>query len=279
MVREFDGKVAYVTGGSSGLGLAIARELVQRGAHVALLARDRGRLAEAAAQLEPKRRSRDQRIATRVCDVADAEAVARTADDLVRDLGAPDLVVNNAGYAYLDYLENVTPQRMRDMAATNLFGPYHVVHAVLPHMKARGGTIVNVASVGGLVGYFGAAAYCATKFGVVGFSEALRNELAPWGIRVAVLCPPNTATPGLERENLTKPAETHAVEGTAGTYTPERVARSLIRGLRGRRFVILCGFMSRLTDVIHRVAPGLVFGIMDGDVARARKKSPKETPR
>ena len=93
--------------------------------------------------------------------MADAAAVKAAVERLVRDIGAPDLLVNNAGFAYLDYIENVTEAHLRDMTATNLFGCYHTVRAVVPHMKAGGGTIVNVSSVGGRVGYFGAAAYCA----------------------------------------------------------------------------------------------------------------------
>jgi 3-dehydrosphinganine reductase len=276
-LREF--KVCFVTGGSSGIGFAVASELVRLGATVAVLARDGSRLDAAVARLESLRPSPEQRVVGAVCDVADASAVSRTFDALVRDIGAPDLLVNNAGFAYIDYFENVTEAHLRDMTATNLWGCFHTVRAVLPHMKANGGTIVNVASVGGLVGYFGAAAYCATKFGVVGLSEALRNELAPWKIRVLALCPPNTATPGLDRENLNKPPEAHAVEGNAGTYSPEHVARALMRGLRRRRFLVFCNFMSWLTDVVHRLAPRLVYSFMDSDVARARKRIAKESAR
>ncbi len=277
-MREF--KVCYVTGGSSGIGFAVASELVRMGANVAVIARDRSRLDAAAAHLQSLRLSEGQRVVAAPCDVADAASVSRVLEALVRDVGAPDLLVNNAGFAYIDYFDNVTEAHLRDMTAINLFGCFHTVRAVLPHMKSKGGgTIVNVASVGGLVGYFGATAYCATKFGVVGFSEALRNELAPWKIRVVVLCPPNTATPGLDRENINKPAETHAVEGTAGTYGPEQVARSLIRGLRGNRFLVFCGFMSRLTDFVHRIAPRLVYAVMDSDAAKARKRIAKETSR
>jgi 3-dehydrosphinganine reductase len=273
-------RICYVTGGSSGIGFAVATELVRMGANVAVIARDRSRLDAAAAHLQSLRLSEGQRVVAAVCDVADAAAVSRVFDGLVRDLGAPDLLVNNAGFAYFDYFESLTEAHLRDLTATNLFGCFHTVHAVLPHMKAKGGgTIVNVASVGGLVGYFGATAYCATKFGVIGFSEALRNELAPWKIRVVVLCPPNTATPGLDRENINKPAETHAVEGTAGTYSPEQVARSLIRGLRGNSYLVFCGFMSRLTAFVNRIAPRLVHAAMDSDVAKARKRIAKETPR
>lgn len=274
-MKDFDGRVAYVTGGSSGIGLAVAAELARRGSHVALMARDQERLDAAVGRLTPLRRWAAQKVASASCDVADADAVVRAVARLVREVGAPDLVINNAGFAYLDHIENTDAGRLRALADTNLFGPYNVIRAVLPHMK--GGTIVNVASVGGLVGYYGGAAYCATKFGVVGLSEALRSELRPRGIRVAVLCPPNTATPGFDRENLTKPSETHAIEGNTGTYTPEQVARALMRGLEGRGFLIFCGLMSRLTNLARRLAPRLVHAVMDADVERAVKNKAKET--
>ena len=276
-LKDFDGKVAYVTGASSGIGLAVAAELVRRGAHVGLIARDRGRLDAAVGRLAQARQSAAQKIAVAACDVADSGATARAVDALARDVGAPDLLVNNAGFAYIDYFENVTPEKLRAMVDTNLAGSYNVLYSAVPRM--RGGAIVNVSSVGGRVGFFGAAAYCATKFGVVGLSEALRAELRPRGIRVSVLCPPNTSTPGLDRENLTKPLETRATEGTAGTYSPEQVARALMRGLRGGRFFIFCGFMSRLTDLVQRLAPWLVRAVMDADVARARRQLAKESSR
>ena len=97
----------------------------------------------------------------------------------------------------------------------NLYGARNAIAALLPHMRNQGGHIVNVSSIAGLIGVFGYTDYCASKFGLIGFSEALRSELDSQGIMVSVLCPPDTDTPGLAEENLTKPPETLAVSESA----------------------------------------------------------------
>src|SRR6185503_5941588 len=99
--------------------------------------------------------------------------------------------------------------------AVNLAGCWHMIQALLPHMKARGGYIVNTASLAGLIGVSGYSDYCASKFALVGYSEALRAELKLVGIEVSVLCPPDTDTPGFATENRTKPEETKAISASA----------------------------------------------------------------
>jgi 3-dehydrosphinganine reductase len=244
---------AFVFGGSEGIGLAVAARLVARGADVVVLSRSQAKLDAALGLLGP-------RASARSVDVTSATAVQAAVEALVADGGVPDLVVTTAGYARPGYLEDLPGDDVTGMVATNLLGTINVCRAVLPHLRAAGGgTIVTTSSMAGLAGVFGYTVYSATKFGVIGFSEALRREVRPYGIRVKVLCPPNTLTPGFEEENRHKPAEVLAAEESVSTLTADEVADALVRALPRRRgFLVVPGRDSRLAAVAIRHLPAVV---------------------
>lgn len=265
------GKRAFVTGGSSGIGLAISRLLLHQGASVLLIARDVERLERARARLEAEARPDGSAVDVCALDVADAAAVSATLPVAVVRQGEPDILVNCAGVARPDYFERLD-LAVRDMTmGVNFEGVWNVTHALLPALRRRGGAIVNVASLSGLMGSFGYSAYAASKFAVVGFSEALRNELAPDGVRVFLLCPPDTDTPQLEQENRTKPREAVALSSNAGVLSAETVAHACIRGMSGGRFLIIPGWRARLLYLIKRTVPTLFYRAMDATVKKSRR--------
>ena len=267
---RFAGKTAYITGGSSGIGLAVARAMAMAGARVMLLARREERLQQAAEEI---RTATGQQVLWRSLDVTDPVAATAVIDDAAADdLGPPDILFNSAGRALPNYFENISAQQFDQTLRLNLCGTRHLISAALPHMRS-GGYIVNVSSVAGLIGVFGYTDYSASKFAIIGFSEALRAELKPRGIFVSVLCPPDTDTPGLAAENQTKPAETKAISANARTISAETVARSLIRGMIKKRFLIIPGFDARLSVLAKRLTPGLVDWIMDRTIARVHKNA------
>jgi len=154
---------------------------------------------------------------------------------------------------------------------TNLYGAWNTISALLPHMRERGGYIVNVSSMAGLIGVFGYTDYSASKFALIGLSEALRSELRRYGITVSVLCPPDTDPPGLQEENKTKPPETKATSARAKLMQPDAVARALINGMERRRFLIIRGFDGKLTFAVKRLFPGLVDWMMSRDIRKAQR--------
>lgn len=247
-------------GGSEGIGSAVAERLAARGDDVVVLSRSETKLAAAVERLERLRQRRDQALASRSIDITDAAETSRTIDELVAAHGTPDLVVNTAGYARPGWLDEIPADDVRGMVEVNLLGTINVTRAVAPHMQAaKRGTIVTTSSMAGLAGVFGYTVYSATKFGVIGFSEALRREVAPYGVRVLVLCPPNTLTPGFETENLHKPAEVLAAEEKASTMTADEVADELLRALKRRRgFLVVPGRGNRLAAFAIRHLPWLV---------------------
>jgi 3-dehydrosphinganine reductase len=274
---DFADKQVYLPGGSLGIGLAIATRVAALGAHVAIFARRKEPLDQAAALIGAARRDPRQRVAAWQLDVGDHVQVAQVMAQAVAAAGAPDVLINCAGRAYPRRFEDISYEQFADTMRVNLHGCWNTVHTLLPHMKPKGGYIVNTASIAGLIGVFGYTDYCASKFGLVGFSEALRGELKPYNIAVSVLCPPDTDTPGFATENQTKPDETRAISASAKVMNADAVAAALLRGMARRRFLIVPGLDGRLGVLAKRLVPGLVERVMDRtirQVARRRSGSP-----
>jgi short-subunit dehydrogenase len=271
-VRIGDGSLVFIPGGSSGIGLATACRLAARGADVAIFARRRAPLEEAAARIAAAALRPTQRVEWRQCDVGDAAQVAAEVGGAVAALGTPDLLINCAGRAIPDYFERISTAQLEETLRINLYGAWHATQVVLPAMRARRrGHIVNVASLAGLIGVFGYTDYAAAKFAVVGFSEALRSEVRRDDIGVSVLCPPDVDTPALAAENATKPRETLAVSAGASVLSADAVADALLAGVARRRFLIIPGREARFAHLARRLLPRLVDWVMDRQVARAQK--------
>ena len=275
-MQTFNGKTAYIFGGSSGIGLETGKLLAAAGAHVFIFARTEDTLRAAEKAVATCADGTDSQTGYLPVDVSDPDSVNTVVGKAIARFGTPDILINSAGFAIAKHFEEISNTEFDRLLKTNLYGTWHVTEALVPHMKTKpGGHIVNVSSIAGFVGVFRYTGYNAAKFGVVGFSEALRSELKPCGIRVSVLCPPDTDTPGFHAENRTKPEETRKISAGARLMQPEQVARALIRGLRKNRFMIIPGFDGKLTYYAKRLLPGLVATIMDWDVRKVQKDRKK----
>jgi NAD(P)-dependent dehydrogenase (short-subunit alcohol dehydrogenase family) len=281
--KKLEGKLVYITGGSSGIGLATAKACLSQGASVHLLARRRDKLSQAVETLssalsptEGASKAAD-RITFSVIDVASPEQIEEELPRAFSSVGIPQVLINCAGMSRPGYFEELSLDILRTTIETNLLGTLNVsslTYRAMINAKIRG-HIVNVSSMAGLVGVFGYTAYGASKFGIVGFSEALRSEAKRYGIRVSVLCPPDTETPQLEEENKYKPPETRAVAGNAKLLQPDVVAQALVSRLFTDRFIIFPDSMSALIFGIKRYAPRLVEFFMDQDIRKAQKDKRK----
>jgi len=213
-VGPLAGRVALVTGASSGLGRATAVALAQAGADVAVLARGQHDLEQAAAEVA---RAGGRGLVV-VADLADAQALVGAVARVVEALGRVDVLVNAAGTDVPGPVAELAVQDFDRVVAVNLRAPFVLAKAVLPHMRAAGGgTIVNVSSVAGKRGWAGAAAYCASKFALTGLTQALAAEGRADGIRACVLYPGAMATSW----GVWSPAER---ERTQGERPPARRA-------------------------------------------------------
>ncbi|SSC67858.1 SDR family oxidoreductase [Ciceribacter selenitireducens] len=221
-----------ITGGSSGIGLAVARQYLARAARVTLIGRSRERLEAARALLvsETGRSADDIFIAS--LDVADDAAVQAALSAVEADVGPCDILVTSAGMVAPAPFDALSGAEFRRHVDTNLHGTVHVISAVYAGMKARRrGRIMIVSSGAGLIGLHGYTAYCASKSALIGFAEALRVESRGHGIDVSICFPPDTDTPQLAAELRLRPPEAVAMMGSAGLWSAEAVARRIVKGL------------------------------------------------
>ena len=189
---DLKNKIAVVTGGTRGIGRAIATELVSAGLAVAITARDEDDLKKTVSQLN---RGRSGIAKGYICDVRDYDQVRSVFAAIAMDAGGIDILINNAGIGLLARVDSMSPEEFRAVLETNLFGVFYCCHEAIPLMKQRGGGyIINISSLAGANAHPQMAAYNASKFGLNGFSEALMQEVRHDGIKVSYIMPGSVNT-------------------------------------------------------------------------------------
>lgn len=210
-------QAAIVTGSTKGIGRAIAEALAAAGARVVVSARDRAAVARVAEAINAREGGRALGIP---CDVRELSEVRRLVETTARQLGRIDVLVNNAGVGGFAPIDELAPEVWRRVIDTNLTGAYYCTHEVVPHMKRRGsGWIINVGSLAGRYAVAAGAAYNASKWGLLGFSEALMLDLRDQGIRVSCVMPGTVDTYFNEK----------VPSGDAWKLTPSDVARVVVQ--------------------------------------------------
>lgn len=260
-------KVAFITGGSSGIGLAFARQFARRGLHVWLVARRPEQLARAVEEVRACRQRDDQVVGSTTVDVTDLLQVEAAVAEVTRVLGVPDVVVNSAGFAQPGYFHEQELRIFHETMNVNYFGTLNVIRAVLPGMRQRrSGLIVNICSESGFLAMFGYTAYSASKFALAGFSDALRPELKAMGIQLSIIYPPDVDTPQLEYETRFQPPELRAVAPLRTIISADKVVEKSMKAIEKGQYMILPVFdswlMYFLTHFLGRTAYPLLDLIM-----------------
>lgn len=241
-MRELAGKSAFITGGASGIGLAMGRAFAKAGMKVMLADIEAGALGTAVESLRPFAPN----VRGIVCDVADPAAVERAAQASFEAFGKVHVLCNNAGVSVIGGIDDISLDSWRWVIDVNLMGVLHGIRSFLPHLRSHGegGHIVNTASIAGIMPGQAFSAYRASKFAVVAMSEALAVQLAPHSIGVSVLCPGFVRTgigesdrnrPGRygEAHPVDPPSRTAAVRaGIAAGLEPDRVADCVLAAIR-----------------------------------------------
>jgi 3-oxoacyl-[acyl-carrier protein] reductase len=244
---NIQGKVALITGASRGIGRAIAIQLAESGMkRLILVARDRHKLAEVAKEIE----GMGVEAVIMAMDLTQPTAVNIAIAQVWRNYGPINLLVNSAGVAYqTSFLQSKLPQ-MQEELSLNLLGTYTLTHLIARRMASqRDGTIVNVSSLMGKVAAPTMATYSATKFAILGFTQALRRELAQYNIRVSALLPSLTDTDMVRDLKIFR---------WVITMTPQQVAQALVTGLQKDAPEILVGWQSHLAVWCQRLSPWLL---------------------
>ncbi|XP_042515720.1 3-dehydrosphinganine reductase TSC10A-like [Macadamia integrifolia] len=231
------GRHIFITGGSSGIGLAIAHQAASEGARVSILARNRDKLEEARNSI---RLSTGIDVSIFSVDVRDYEAVRKAIDDA----GPIDILVCNQGVFTPGELESQDLETIKFMIDVNLMGTFHLIKAALPGMKNRGdslpSSIALMSSQAGQVGIYGYTAYSASKFGLKGLGEALQQEVIGYNIHVSLIFPPDTETPGFAEENKVRPQLTSIIAATSGAMKADEVAKRTLNGIKSGTFIVSC---------------------------------------
>jgi 3-dehydrosphinganine reductase len=264
------GQHAVITGGSSGLGLLVAHRLVARGLAVTLVARNADRLEEAADELRGIAPG-DAAVRAISVDVSREADVREAFAELAAAGRDPDVLVNSAGILREGRFEDFDPDVFRSVVDINLFGVVNTVRAALPGLRRRRGRIVNVASIAGLSGVYGYTAYCASKHGLVGFTEALRYELKPQGVRVHLVCPGEFDSPMVEDLDRGRTAENRAHAHMIPKLAAGEIADELVRGVERDRDRIVPGRRARITVLAQRMAPGVGRRLAEARIASAAR--------
>lgn len=250
----FKGKHALISGGSKGIGKAIATALIERGCSVTLLARNMEHLENACKELNGLAKSMKVPAVARYydCDVTcDYEVLKAVVDKAEEELGNIDILVNNAGYAAQGAFETLDITIFEEQLRLNYLSAVYLTRAVLPKMKAsRKGHIVFVSSAAGQCSVWGYTAYGATKFAMRGFAEALHMELLPYNIHVSVIYPPDTNTEGYKEALRTMPEELREICKTAGLFDPELVAERLINDLSHGNYNTSIGLEGQMLSIL-----------------------------
>lgn len=250
-----EGRVVVVTGASMGIGEALARSCARRGAKLALAARSPDRLEKLASEL-------GGRAIAIQADVTQYAGRTHIVEQTLASLGRIDVLVNNAGAGMYASTEATDPDEVRRLFELNVFAPLELVQAVLPHMKKTGGQIVNVSSVAGHVGLPFMGAYCATKFALRAFNDAMRIELKPHGIHVIGVYPGRVRSQF--QANVRGSRSSHPMRWQAGGISSEECAEAIVRAvLRDRRDVVVPGRMRAVIDFANGFP-----GMMDRILAR-----------
>ncbi len=277
--QSFKGKSAIIPGGSKGMGKATAKDFVELGGSVCIIARGMDALKETQEECKSLKSDESQFVEIISCDTSDMDKLKPLITDYIDKHGVPDYLLNFVGYAYVQYLEKLALEDFKKNMNVNYYGQLVPILIVLPYfMEAQKGYIVITSSGLGFLGYMGYATYVPTKFALVGLAEVLRNELLPHNIKVSVVYPVDTDTPGFEEENKSKPPECVIISQimVPKLMTAEEFAEEFIEGILKGVFEILPGDAG-IGIKTMREDPDDMRGVLDRFYKKARRKTKKKT--
>jgi NAD(P)-dependent dehydrogenase (short-subunit alcohol dehydrogenase family) len=258
-MKKFEDRVVVITGAGSGIGRSVAHEFARAGARLHLVDIARGRVEEVVGEL----RLMGAEAHAHCIDIRDADAMDALAASVYERHDRTDVLVNNAGVGHSALVHETPLRDWKWVLDTNLWGVIHGLHAFVPRMIDQGGDahIVNTASLAGLMGVPTMAPYCASKFAIVGISESLGVELAPYGIGVTAICPGIIDT-DIIRAGRLEGATAASKQKIAAYYRrrgipPERVARDVLRAIAARRPVQLTAGNAYPALWLKRLSPRL----------------------
>ena len=274
--QAFSAKVVLITGASRGLGLLLARRFAEAGARLALLSRSR-------ADVEATRNDPalgDTEVLALGCDVTSRTEVQRAVRNVIRAYGHIDVVINNAGIIKVGPFASMDEKDFEEAMGTHFWGPLYMIWATLPYLRQRGGRMVNISSIGGVIAVPHLAPYISSKFALSGLSEALTSELADEGIRVTTVYPVTIRTGSPYNVAAKGRVEKEFDWFTLGDSLPlvsknaERAARQIVRACAAGKPRLIISTQARLAIMTDAVLPNVFSRIMSS-IARVLPDRPR----
>ncbi len=265
-------KTVVITGGSSGIGLDIARAYSKQGANIVLLARNQVRLDSAVAECKALVSNASQKILAFSVDVANKDQLTQTVATIKTQVNVPDILILSAGIVASERFLDQSDEGFDAIMHTNVSGSRAVARAFLPDMiNKRSGQVCFISSLGGIISTYGYSAYSASKFAVVGMAGAMRQELAEFNVGVSVVCPPEVDTPMVATESEHILPQTRFIKDIGGLLQPSAVTKATLKGLAKNRFIIVPGLMAKISYWQARVFPRTFGAVMQMMVRYASK--------
>ena len=227
--QPFKGKSAVIPGGSKGMGKETAKLFVQLGGSACIIARGIDALKETEEECNKLKSDDSQFVEIISCDTTDMDKLKPLLDDYINSRGLPDYLFNFVGYAFVQYIEKLTLDDFKNNMNVNYYGQLVPTLIIMPYfMEAKTGYISFTSSIMGFMAVMGYTTYCPSKYALFGLAEVLRHELLPYNIKVSILFPTDTDTPGLAEENILKPEECKIISEIELTNEEENTLTSLV---------------------------------------------------
>ncbi len=271
--QPFKGKFAIIPGGSKGMGKATAKLFIQLGGSICIIARGMDALNKTQEECYKLKSEESQFVEIISCDTTDMDKLKPLITNVINKHKVPDYLFNFIGYAYAQYLEQLTLEDFKRNMDINYYGQLVPTLIVLPYfLESKQGYITFTSSVMGFMAIMGFTTYCPSKYALFGLAEVLRHELLPYNIKVSILFPVDTDTPGFAEENRIKPQECKIISDSGTLMTAEEVANKFIPSILEGSFEILPGEAAiQIKDM--RENPDDMRGVLDRLYKRARRKT------
>ncbi|MGQ9843889.1 MAG: SDR family oxidoreductase [Spirochaetota bacterium] len=255
-MKSLLGANIYITGGSSGIGLAFAKLAAQHGANVAIIARDIKKLEQAKKEIITSCINSSQNIEAYSIDVCNPKKLYKAVPAMIQKFGSPDVLVCAAGVGLSNYFENIQDEDFKQLMDINVFGIWYTLKAFYPYLKNQNTHCVLLSSLAGLIGVYSYSAYGTSKFAVFGLADCLRSEFKENGIALSVICPPEVDTPFLQEELKTIPKKAKRIKRITGVLSAEKIAQTIMKSILTKKFMVVPGFMSKTSWLLHRLLNG-----------------------
>ncbi|AZQ65083.1 SDR family NAD(P)-dependent oxidoreductase [Flammeovirga pectinis] len=265
-MKYYNNKTVYITGGTSGIGLEMGKQLASFGAVVVVCGRKN--LGVAVDVIEGNKK--ENKVFAYFIETTDIDAIETAFSNAEKVAGTPDIVIHSAGIGRcLPFIE-MSKTDFEKVINVNVFGSRNVAEVAFKYLKKSKGQLMFIASLAGIITNYGYSAYSSSKFATVAFAGVLRSEWKPYGIDITVACPPEIDTPLVEAERVESPKVAKVLKQFAGNLKLPYACKYMLKGLSKRKFMVIPGFKAKFVAVTQGILPSINYLISDFIISKMK---------